>query len=155
MPEPTHDDAALFLKLLEITQLPTHSEARRWVLTEFSAGSHGELDSKYPSGSPERAHLTNVLGFFESAGVLVSRGLLHEDVFFDAPFAFDGLWPKIGPLLDDWQKQAGDPAIWENVAWLGLRYEQWRENRWRPKLEMAPPDKAPQRGEPTVRGFQH
>jgi hypothetical protein len=31
--------------------------------------------------------------------VLVLRELLHENVFFDAPFALEGMWAKIGPIL--------------------------------------------------------
>ena len=63
------------------------------------------------------------------AGVLVSRGLLHEVVFFDAPFALELAWAKIGPILDQWQAAANDPGGWENVAWLGKRNEVWRQTK--------------------------
>ena len=75
--------------------------------------------------------------------MLVSRGLLHEDVFFDAPFALELAWAKIGPILDQWQAAANDPGVWENVAWLGKRNEVWRQTKWRPKLEAIPPDRGP------------
>ena len=61
--------------------------------------------------------------------MLVSRGLLHEDVFFDAPFALELAWAKIGPILDQWQAAANDPGVWENVAWLGKRNEVWRQTK--------------------------
>jgi hypothetical protein len=112
-----------------------------------------ELNEKHPRGSVERDQLANVLGFFESAGVLVSRGLLHEDVFFDAPFALEVLWPKVQTLIEEWQA-TDDKAAWENVYWLGRRYEIWREQQWKPKLELAPPDRGPLEPEPHVRGFQ-
>lgn len=155
MPEPTKEDAKLYLTLLEITQGRAHAEARRWVLSDFAAKSYDDLNAKYPPGSVERDHLTNVLGFFESAAVLVSRGLLHEDVFYDAPFAFETLWPKVKKLIEQWQKSSEDPAVWENVVWLGKRYELWKEQVWKPKLEAMPPEKAPEKVEPAIRGFQH
>jgi hypothetical protein len=54
---------------------------------------------------------------------------------FCAPFAFEGVWQKIGPILAEWQAAVGDPAVWENVARLGKRYEVWSATTWRPKLE--------------------
>jgi hypothetical protein len=53
------------------------------------------------------------------------------------------VWSKIGSILDEWQAAAGDPAVWENVAWLGKRNEVWNETKWRPKLEAIPPDRGP------------
>jgi hypothetical protein len=129
-------------------------DARRWLLTDFSASSAKELDQKYPAGGDERAGLTNIIGFFEAAGVLVSRGLLHEDVFFDAPFALGAIWPRLKPILEEWRAASEDPAELENFYWLGRRYEVWREKRWKPKLEAFPPDEEPNRVEPHVRGFQ-
>jgi hypothetical protein len=63
------------------------------------------------------------------AGVLVSRGLLHEDVFLDGPFALELVWAKIGPILEEWQAAAGIPGVWENVARLGKRNEVWRQTK--------------------------
>jgi hypothetical protein len=86
--------------------------------------------------------------------VLVSRGLLHEDLFFDAPFALGAIWPKLKPILEEWRAASKDPADLENFYWLGKRYEVWRDKRWKPKLETAPVDEEPNRVEPHVRGFQ-
>ncbi len=155
MPEPTGQDAAFYLQLLNISQGETQAAARRWVLGDFKSATYDALDAKHPVGSVERAHLTNVMGFFESAGVLVSRGLLNEDVFFDAPFGFELLWPMVKPLVADWQKSAGDLAVWENLQWLGLRLETWKVERWKSKIEAFPPDKPPEKPEPAIRGFQH
>jgi hypothetical protein len=151
--EPTKEDAGLYLELLAISQQPVQAEARRWVFSEFEARSFEELQSKYPSGTPERDRLVNVLMFYESAGVLISRGLLHEDVFFDAPFELEVLWPLVENLLEDWQKAKNEPAIFENVVWLAKRYEAWHDDHWKPKLEAVPPGRDRARAEPSIRGF--
>ena len=38
---------------------------------------------------------------------------------------------------------------------LGLRYEHWRNDRWKPKLEAIPTDRPAEKVEPAIRGFQH
>lgn len=153
MPEPTREDAHIYLQLLEVAQGSAQAEARRWVFGDFAATTLKEAESRYPRGSVERDHLMNVLGFFESAGGLVSRGLLHEDVFFDAPFGFEALWPQLKGVIAEWR--AGDPPMWENVQWLGLRMEAWHKTDRKSKLDEFPPDKPPEKGEPAIRGFQH
>ena len=95
------------------------------------------------AAATRRNLLFNVLAFYEGAAVLVSRGLLHEDVFFDSPFGFELLWPLVSPLIGEWQQAANDPAVWENVQWLGKRYEWWHEHVWKPKLQSTPPQPEP------------
>ena len=142
MRSPNQEDAALYLRLDALKDTPIQAEAREWFFEHFNASTFAELQERYPRGSHERHLLSEFLGFFEGAGVLVSRGLLHEDVFFDAPFAFELVWDRIGPILDDWQAVAG-AAAWENVAWLGKRYAAWSRTTWRSKLELVPPDLGP------------
>ncbi|MEX0993819.1 MAG: hypothetical protein WDZ37_07480 [Solirubrobacterales bacterium] len=141
---PLGEDSHLYLKLLEITQTSGQVEARAWFFSEFSAQSYAELIDRYPKGSRESDMLMNVLVFYESAAVLVSRGLLHEDVFFDAPFGFDVVWERVGDVLVEWREQS-DPATWENLVWLGKRYKAWSRYVWKSKLESVPPDRAVRR----------
>lgn len=155
MPEPNGQDAILYVQLLNATQGDTQTEARRWVFSDFNAKDYGELNSSYPVGSLERTRLLTVMAFFESVGVLVSRGLLNEDVFFDAPLGFEFLWPLVKPVIPGWREAGGDQAAWENIDWLGLRFEFWRKETWKSKLQEHPPDESPEKKEPTVRGFQH
>ena len=153
MPEPTGHDAAIYVQLLATTQEEYHARARRWVQYEFEAQNFKELEEKYPPKSDQRDRLVTVMAFYESIGVLVSRGLLHEDVFFDGAFAFDTLWPKLKGVVEEWQKAAGNPAAWENFYWLGQRLDVWRRDRWKPKSEMVPPERGPLEIEPHVTGF--
>jgi hypothetical protein len=140
--EPNQDDAALYLRLHALKDTGVQAEARAWFFEAFEAATLEELDARYPRGSHDRHLFMEFLGFYEAAGVLVSRGLLHEDVYFDAPFAFEIVWASVGPIIGEMQEQI-DPAAWENVAWLGRRYETWLRSRWRPKLVAVPPDRDP------------
>jgi hypothetical protein len=134
MGTPTTEDAKLILKLVRIGQSDVQREAFRFVTTEFSAKDYAEFAEKYPHGSKESQQVGTVLGFFETAGVLVSHGLLNEDIFFDLSFGLDPVWEKLGPILPGWQK-ATMPALWENAIWLHRRYVAWRKNVWTPNLK--------------------
>src|ERR1700694_2019346 len=134
MVRPTQNDAQMYIQLLALTQNAYHVEARRFVLFEFEAKTLEEYDRKYPNATPERDKVLNVLGFFEACGVLVSRGLLHEDVFLDAPFALEVIWPKMAALVGEWREKAGHPSVWENVEWLARRQAEWMATRWQSEL---------------------
>jgi len=140
--EPNQEDAALYLRLCALKDTAVQAEARAWFFESFDASSLQELDERYPRGSRERHLFAEFLGFYESAGVLVSRGLLHEDVYFDAPFALELVWPRVGAIIDEMREKL-DPAAWENVAWLGRRYDMWSKQRWRAKLEAVPVERGP------------
>ncbi|PZR78713.1 MAG: hypothetical protein DLM65_12210, partial [Candidatus Aeolococcus gillhamiae] len=142
MPSPTGEDAHIYLQLLDLAMQPTLLAATDWVVFEFAAASHAEFEKKYPGGT-DRSQLVSVLGFYESVGALVSRGLLHEDLFFDAPFRFDLVWDRVESLVVDWQKSSKDPAVWENVIWLARRHDAWRKSTWRLKSEAIPTDRPP------------
>lgn len=134
MAKPTKQDADLLLKLVELFGHGERREAGRWIMTEFAAKDYAEFKKKYPEGSPEYLKVTDVLGFFETAGVLVSNGLLNEDVFFDLSFGLSMVWKKLGPIVAGWQKATG-PSLWENAAWLAKRQERWQKKVWKPNLK--------------------
>ncbi|HEY8740570.1 MAG TPA: DUF4760 domain-containing protein [Candidatus Dormibacteraeota bacterium] len=143
MAAPNTEDAHLYLQLLEMTQQPQFVDARHWVVYELDTSTAKEFNEKYHAGADERSRVTTVLTFYDSVGALVSRGLLHEDLFFDAPLGFEVVWPRVEALVVDWQKAARDDPAWENVTWLARRFESWRASTWRPKLEAIPTDRPP------------
>ena len=110
-------------------------EAYRWFIGNFSAKTLEEHDRKYPPGSIERDRVTELREFYETVGVLVSQGVLSEDLFFDIAFHLKAVWEKLGPVIEDWQKVAHDPAIEENMAWLAKRYQTWSKTVWKPELK--------------------
>lgn len=134
MEGPTTEDAKIILKLMELGQSDVQRDASRWVMSEFSAKDYAEFKQKYPEGSVESQRVSRVLGFFETIGVLVSHGLLNEDLVFDLSFGLDPIWEKLGPILPGWQK-ATMPALWENAVWLQKRYVAWRKNVWKPGMK--------------------
>ena len=130
MKKPTREDAELLLQLFETFNTPQQNESGMWFTKEFSAKDYEEFKSKYPVGSKEWGRVGDVLGSLEMAGVLISHGLLNENLYFDAS-GVEFIWGKIGHIIPEWQKDAG-PAIWENAAWLAERQKQWKKKVWKP-----------------------
>jgi hypothetical protein len=83
MSEPRERDVTILLKLWELANAPEAQAARMWMFTEFSASSYQEFLAKYPPGSPEWRRFSSTLALMELYGVLINRGLLDEDLFFD------------------------------------------------------------------------
>lgn len=133
MTKPTKQDADVLLKLVELAGSHSNQEARNWFLKSFDAADYEEFAKNYPAGSIEYAHVTALLGFYETIGVLVTNGLLNEDLCFDLNFGLTQVWVKLGPIVSGWQK-ATSPALWENAVWLAKRNEAWAKETWRPGL---------------------
>jgi hypothetical protein len=133
MKKPTRRDAEILLKLMETFNTPQQQESGQWMMNEFSAKNYTEFKSKYPENSKEYGHVGNVLSAFETAGVLVSHGLLNENLYFDTS-GIEFIWNKVGHLIPAMQKETS-PALWENAVWLAERQKRWKKKVWKPNLK--------------------
>jgi len=129
---PTKDDADLLIRMMEMSSNSRMQEAMTWFDKEFKAKNYAEFKEKYPMGSPGNDHFGMIVGQFELAGVLVSHGLLNENLYFD----FSGIgfvWDRLGAIIEGQRKEMG-PALWENAVWLAERQKKWSKSVWKPKL---------------------
>jgi len=130
MKKPTRQDAEMLFRLMQAFSTPEDHEAGLWFMKNYSAKDYVEFKSKYPFGSPEFVHISHVLSSYEMAGVLISHGLLNENLYFDSVDVMY-VWNMVKDIIPDWQKDAG-PALWENYVWLAKRYQWWLKNVWKP-----------------------
>ena len=136
MKKPTKDDAEIFLMMMDSVRDPGTDEAMRWFMREFDAKDYEDFKRKYPHDSEGVRNINRILGQFETAGVLISQGLLNENLYFDAS-GIGFLWPKIEKIVLGMQKEAG-PALWENAVWLAGRQARWAKEVWKPGLAWKP-----------------
>lgn len=129
MARPTRDDALLMIQLQKIFPL----ESSRWVQFNLASKSYEEFEKDCPKGSTERAHVSNVLSFYELAGTLDYYGLLSEDLFFDFGFHFWFNWEKLGPIIGGWQKALNDEWVWDTTTWFANRMKEWWKKHPSPK----------------------
>jgi hypothetical protein len=129
----TKEDADLLLKLMQFTDTPQMVEAMNWFSKGFSAKDYKEFQKKYPNGSAGENHFSRIISSFELAGVLVSQGLLSEDLYFDMS-GIGFIWPRLEKIVSGMRKEM-DESLWENAVWLANRQKQWRKEVWRPNLD--------------------
>jgi hypothetical protein len=128
--EPTYEDAKLLLEFIELGYMDTMQKAFDWFwanLPEEPPMTLEEFEQKFPAGSAGAKNLNLAAGHFETAGVLVRRGLLNENLFFDR-FLIAPFWDRAKKVVKGSQKKY-NPLIGENFEWLARRAEGWARKR--------------------------
>lgn len=121
---PGRADVDPLLRLYEIYD--RNRQALLWFLHDLRANDYADYRAKYSGTSKERAAFTSVCGFFEVAGVLVSRNLLSQDLFFEvfnpAPY-----WDRAKPIVEGMRKSR--PHIYEHFERLDVARRRWAGRR--------------------------
>ena len=127
MSEPAEHKVTVLIRLWELANTAETQAARMWMFTEFEASSYQEFLAKYPPGSPEWRRFSTTLALLELFGVLISRGLVDEDLFFDLFGGFDTIWRRVQNVVPGMRKEL-DPRLYENFELLARRHRAWQEN---------------------------
>lgn len=112
------------LKLYEIYD--NHRNAVLWFLEELDAKNYEGYLEKYSGASSERSHFIAVCGFFELSGVLVSSGLIDQNLYFDI-FNPTPFWDKAKPIVEGMRTKR--PHIYENFELLNNKRLSWAKKR--------------------------
>ena len=123
MPEADVRQADVLLKLLEMYNREPMERARRWVFHELKVKDYAEYKRRYGAFSPERDQLDRLANFYEVGGVLVNRGLLHEDLFFEV-FPVRRTWEHTKAIVLGMRAEI-DQHLYENFEQLYERFLDW------------------------------
>jgi len=99
MRKPTHADAELLLHLYETRRDPELRRARAWFLTSFKPTSWAEIKARYLSHDDEDRYFRMTTSYWEMVATLVNRGVLHEELFFDAGGEHIVTWDRCAPWI--------------------------------------------------------
>lgn len=114
------------LKLYQIYD--NHRNAILWFLEGLDASDYNEYLEKYSGASSERPYFIGVCGFFELSGVLVSHGLIDQNLYFDM-FNPTPFWNKAKPIVEGMRTKR--PHIYENFESLNNKRLSWTKKRTR------------------------
>jgi hypothetical protein len=114
------------LKLYQIYD--NHRDARLWFLEGFEAKDYHEYREKYSGASIERSHFIAVCGFFELSGVLVNRGLIDQNLYFEI-FNPTPFWNKAKPIVEGMRSKRADSHYYENFESLNNKRLSWKKKR--------------------------
>ena len=113
--------------LLNLYQIyDNHRNAILWFLGGLDAKDYDEYLEKYPGASSERSYFISVCGFFELSGVLVSHGLMDQNLYFDT-FDPTPFWNKAKPIVEGMRTKR--PHIYENFELLNNKRLSWTKKR--------------------------
>ena len=128
MAKPTKQDAQLLLTLMDIFLSDSVREARKWWRTLPDGLSLEEFEKRFPRGSEGWEHFSTMAIFWETAGSLMRRGLLQEDLAFDT-FMDAPPWGKVERIVSDRRKREKAPAEGENFEWIAGKARTWVKKR--------------------------
>jgi hypothetical protein len=122
--DPKANNADTLLNLYLIYD--NHRNAILWFLEELDAKDYNEYLEKYPGASSERSYFIAVCGFFQLSGVLVSHGLMDQNLYFDI-FNPTPFWNKATPIVEGMRTKR--PHIYENFELLNNKRLSWKKRR--------------------------
>jgi hypothetical protein len=121
----TYQDAELLLKLYDLRREERLRAARAWFIGNFSAGSFAEANEKYPPGSDHNAYQRMVGTYWEMAASFVTRGILHEEMFFENSGEMLIVWEKLKDMVIDLRKVRKNPTLYRHLEKAATRYVEW------------------------------
>jgi hypothetical protein len=126
--QPSDDDAKMLVEVMSVYLSPPMRDARRFWRTIPNGLGFDELMKKYPRGSEEFEHISNIMIFWETVGSLLKRGLLNQELAFDT-FLDAPPWPKVRRFFLERREREDAPFEGENME---LAYElsmKWKKSR--------------------------
>ena len=120
------EDAELLLRLYELRREPELRRARAYMISEFNAASWDDLRPHYLTGDEIDRHFRMVCSYWDMVAVFVNRGLIDEDLFFDATGEDLVVWKKIAELVPGARAHIRPTYLW-NLERMAKRHLAWRE----------------------------
>lgn len=115
MPNATHHDAELVLKIFELRREEVMRKARNFMVLEFWPQSVDEvLAVMNARGTPNNAYFRQVITFYEMAATLPLHGAVHSDLFIEWNGELLFLFAKFEPLLAEIREKSGNPGFLGN-----------------------------------------
>lgn len=125
MPQATHQDAELIMKLYDMRREERLRKARAWFASHVYVTSAAEVMEKFPPGSDENAYFRMVLGYWDMAASFLVRGVVHEELFFENSAEMLAVWERSKAFVTDLRKMRSNPLIFNNIEKASLKMIDW------------------------------
>jgi len=125
MPQATYQDAELIMKLYDMRREERLRAARAWFGGNVFVRSASETMEKFPPGSDHNAYFRMVLGYWEMAASFVSRGIVHEELFFENNGEMLAVWERSKGFILDVRKVRNNPLFFQNLEKTSVKMIEW------------------------------
>lgn len=122
-------NADLLLKIYDVRREATLRRARSWLMSKFTAANLDEMNTQCPPGSDENAYYRQVTTYWEMISLIVARGMLDEDLYFES--TTEGLltWLRVKDVVLALRKVRKNPLMLRNLETLSEKQEKWIQTR--------------------------
>ena len=117
MPAPTHEDAMVMLKLMELANTPDMDKAGRLIWSDDTVLDFKAFKEKYPISSEQYGQVTGYLAWFETLATLWKQHLFNETLLYDW-IMVRPIWTRLERLVAGIRQDRGMPRYCENFEAL-------------------------------------
>ena len=128
MAKPTHEDAMIMLKLMEVGGDMGLNEAFSVIWSDGFPSDAKAFKERFPLGSRESTVVHGSLRWYETIGTLVRNGLFNEDLLYDW-LSIASVWERLKPIALEMRQNSGQAALWENFEYIAGRQAAWKPSR--------------------------
>jgi hypothetical protein len=119
------EDVDMLFRLAELYNTEYDFHAAEWFWGDFHEKTIDEFTSKHAHGSREYQFFERFTSKFEFAGVLVEKGFLNPDLFFDRYGSLQAEWEKSKPIIYGLREKWNEPRYRENFELLANLGREW------------------------------
>lgn len=118
-------NAQLLLQIYDLRREEGLRRARAWLLANFWADNLDEFNALCPLGSDENAYYRQATSYWEMVSLIVNRGMLDEDLYFES--TNEGLltWLRVKNVALELRKARKNPMLLRNLETLSEKHEKW------------------------------
>jgi hypothetical protein len=115
----------LLMQMYDLRREEKLRKARAWILGSFWAETVDEFNAVCPPGSDENAYYRQVTTYWETMSLMVNRGMVDEDLYFES--SAEGLltWLRVRKVALAMRQTRKNPLILRNLETLSERHEKW------------------------------
>jgi hypothetical protein len=121
----TYQDADLIMKLYDMRREERLRTARAWFTANVNVKSAAEVMEKFPPGSDHNAYFRMVLGYWEMAASFVTRGVVHDELFFENNTEMLAVWERSKGFIEDVRKLRSNPLFFRNLEKAAMKQIEW------------------------------
>ena len=125
--KPTAADAELIIKLYDLRRESELRKARNWWGGFWPQSADDVLKVATNFSAPENAWFRQVLGYWDMAASLVTRGVLNEELFFDNGGEMWFILGKVSPFLKEIRAGMKSPEVMMRIEKLATKTKEGRE----------------------------
>ena len=125
MSQATYQDADLIMKLYDMRREERLRAARAWFMANVNVKSAAEVMEKFPAGSDHNAYFRMVIGYWDMAASFVTRGVVHEELFFENSTEMLAVWLRASGFIEDVRKIRNNPSFFLNLEKAAKKQIEW------------------------------